>query len=457
MPAGVPGPWSRYPLIEPEGPRPARTGRACRQAAGPALCPRCGRPAAHTDYRTMIDQRDSKPRSTRALQGRGFALALIAASLASACATVVPGDKAYSLRDNKSAVKLPVKQGEETVPDNIAIKPITAELIIEQMKAAAPQKAGLSDEAMAKAGASAKKVTPALPASVDYKVGPGDILTIVVWDHPELTTPAGQYRSAEQSGTVVAEDGTIFYPYVGTLNVNGKTTRQIRELLAQRLAKYIEKVQLDVRMAAFRSKRVYVVGEVLKPGQQDVTDIPMTVLEAVNRAGGFSPEADHSRVLLTRKGTTYRVDIQAMYEEGATEQNALLEPGDILNVQDRSFNKIFVLGEVTKPGSLVMTKKRSTLAEALADTGYISQDRSNPKWIYVMRGESDTPELFHLDGSSPDAMLLADRFALKPRDIIYVDAADVVRWNRVVSNILPTAQTLYQLGNAKYPLFGGRN
>lgn len=405
----------------------------------------------------MIDQRDSKPRSARDLQGRGLILALIAACLGSACATIVPGDKAYSLRDSKSAVKLPVKQGEETVPDNIAIKPITAELIIEQMKAAAPQKAGLSDEAVAKAGASAKKVNPALPTPLDYKVGPGDILTIVVWDHPELTTPAGQYRSAEQAGTVVAEDGSIFYPYVGTFNVNGKTTRQIRDLLSQRLSKFIEKVQLDVRMAAFRSKRVYVVGEVLKPGQQDVTDIPMTVLEAVNRAGGFSPEADHSRVLLTRKGTTYRVDIQAMYEEGATEQNALLEPGDILNVQDRSFNKIFVLGEVTKPGSLVMTKKRSTLAEALADTGYITQEKSNPKWIYVMRGESDTPELFHLDGSSPDAMLLADRFALKPRDIIYVDAADVVRWNRVVSNILPTAQTLYQLGNAKYPLFGGRN
>jgi len=103
-----------------------------------------------------------------------------------------------------------------------------------------------------------------------------------------------------------------------------------------------------------------------------------------------------------------------------------------------------------------MTKKRSTLAEALADTGYIAQDRSNPKWIYVMRGDSDVPELFHLDGSSPDAMLLADRFNLKPRDIVYVDAADVVRWNRVMSNILPTAQTLNFTGNMRYPLFGGR-
>ena len=393
-------------------------------------------------------------RSTKAASHlRSLLLATLCASLG-ACA-IVPGDRAYSLRDQKSAVKLPVKQSDaaEPVPDNIAIKPITAELIIEQFKTAQPPRPTATNDNLTANSGKGPRDNLAAP---DYKIGPGDVLTIIVWDHPELTTPAGQYRSADQAGTVVNEDGTIFYPYVGTLNVAGKTTRQVRDMLAKGLAKYIEKVQLDVRMAAFRSKRVYVVGEVAKPGLLEVTDIPLTVLEAVNRAGGFAPEADHSRVLLTRKGTTYRVDIQAMYENGATEQNALLEPGDILNVQDRSFNKIFVLGEVTKPGSMVMSKKRSTLAEALADAGYITQDRSNPKWIYVMRGESETPQLFHLDGSSPDAMLLADRFPLRPRDIVYVDAADVVRWNRVVSNILPTAQTLFQVSGTQYPLFGGR-
>jgi len=381
-------------------------------------------------------------------------LALVCASLG-ACA-VVPGDKAYGLRDQQSSVKLPVRQPEaaEPVPANVNIKPITAELIIEQMKLAAAERPSATN---ANLGARGGKVAGPTAAVPDYKVGPGDVLTIIVWDHPELTTPAGQYRAADQAGTVVNEDGTIYYPYVGSLQVVGKTSRQIRDMLASRLAKFIERVQLDVRVAAFRSQRIYVVGEVAKPGLLPISDVPMTVLEAVNQAGGFGPEADHSRVLLTRKGTTFRVDIQAMYENGATEQNALLEHGDILNVQDRSFNKVFVLGEVQKPGSLVMTKKRSTLAEALADTGYIAQDKANPKWIYVMRGESDTPELFHLDGSSPDAMLLADRFPLRPRDIVYVDAADVVRWNRVVSNILPTATTLYQTSLTKYPLFGGRN
>jgi polysaccharide export outer membrane protein len=115
-----------------------------------------------------------------------------------------------------------------------------------------------------------------------------------------------------------------------------------------------------------------------------------------------------------------------------------------------------VLGEVIKPGSMIMNKKRSTLAEALGDAGYLNQEKASPRWIYVMRGDSDTPELFHLDGRAPDAMLLADRFPLRPRDIVYVDTSDLVRWNRVITNMLPTSQMLNLTSGVRYPLFGGR-
>lgn len=379
-------------------------------------------------------------------------LGCLVATTLSGCAQLSPGNPSYSARE-QSEVKVPVQKGDEVVPENVKVKQITAELIIDMFKAARPLRA---------VGSTASD-TPAQPSQIDpaaqtlnYRLGPGDIISIVVFDHPELTTPAGTFRSAESAGTVVAEDGTIFYPYAGVIKVEGKTTRDVRDILAQKLAKYIEKVQIDVRMAQFRSKRVYVVGEVSKPGTQDITDIPMNIVEAVNRAGGFTAEADYSRVLLTRRGVTYRVDIQAMYEEGATEQNAMLEPGDIVNVSDRSYNKIFVLGGVLKPGSMVMHKKRSTLADALGDAGYINQETSSPRWIYVMRSDSDIPELFHLDGRSPDAMLLADRFPLQPRDIVYVDTSDLVRWNRVISNILPTSNMLNLTSGVRYPLFGGR-
>ncbi|MDP1905137.1 MAG: polysaccharide export protein [Pseudomonadota bacterium] len=361
---------------------------------------------------------------------------------------IIPGTDTYTMRE-QSSVKLPVKQGAEEVPANVKVKAITAELIIEQDKSLKARLAGDS------AGQSnARQATE--PTMADYKLGPGDILTITVWDHPELTIPAGTFRSAEQAGTLVAEDGTIFYPYVGILSVTGKTTREVRAILAQRLARVIEKVQIDVRVISYRSKRVYLVGEVNKPGQQPITDIPMTILEAVNLAAGFTKDADHSQVLLTRANTTWRVDLQSLYEDGAISQNVKLEPGDIVNVPDRSLNKVFVLGEVQKPGSYFMNKKRITLAEVLADAGYVNEMTSNPKYIFVMRGQSDSPELYHLDAKSPDALLLADRFPLRPRDIVFVDAAEVARWNRVISNVLPTATLLNTISGIDYPLFGGR-
>lgn len=379
----------------------------------------------------------------------GLVLGLIASLALSSCA-LVPGSTATAMRE-QSSVQLPVKQNDELVPANVAVKAITAELIIEQQKA---------NQLIVPAATPTPGKLVAAPVDpntqyLDYKLGPGDIINVTVWDHPELTIPAGSYRSAEASGTLVAENGTIFYPYAGIIQVNGLTVREVRDILIKKLATYIEKVQLDVRVVTFRSKRIYVVGEVANAGLLEINDIPMTMLEAVNRAGGFTTAADHANVLLTRAGKTYRVDLQALYENGVTSQNVRLEPGDIVNVPDRQQNKIFVLGEVTKPGSYVMNKRRSTLAEALGDAGFVNQLTSNPGWIFVMRGGADSPELFHLDARSPDALLLADRFPLQPRDIVYVDVADVARWNRVITNILPTATMLNTISQTQYPLFGG--
>lgn len=392
-----------------------------------------------TDQRLTISSRTTPA-------NRLFLVTLAALLLGSvtACA-IIPGTQTYGMRE-QSAVKLPVQEAGEAAPANVKVVPITAELIIEQERA---RKAAAPADSKGKKG-------PTYPDLSDYKLGPGDVISVVVWDHPELTIPAGSYRSAESSGNLVDANGNIFYPYAGTLQVAGKTVHEVRILLAQKLSKVVEKPQVDVRVVSFRSKRVYIVGEVKQPGLQEITDVPLTIVDAVNKSGGFSNEADHSQVLLTRKGTTWRVDLQALYEDGATDQNLLLEGGDIINVPDRQLNKVFVLGEVKKPGSLIMNKKRITLAEALAEAGYIDQFSANPHWIFVMRGQTAKPELYHLDSKSPDALLLADRFPLHARDIVYVDAAEVARWNRVINNILPTASLLSTTSGIQYPLFGGR-
>ncbi len=350
---------------------------------------------------------------------------------------------------------MPVTENNETILKRLNIQTINAQLIVELEQDFNNRSLGADNVANHyfdyRIGSNTIKGVPDSEPYTQYRVGPRDILNITVWDHPELTIPAGQFRSAEAAGNVVGEDGTFFYPYVGVVHAAGRTVEEIRDELTRRLSKYIEQVQLDVRVAAYRSQRVYVVGEVAQPGIQLVKDIPLTVLEAINNAGGVKPEADQRNITLTRDGRTYSINLLSLYEGGDISQNVLLKHGDVLNVPDSMLNKVFVLGEtnhfvaggaIGRSRSLVMNKARMTLTEALSEAGGFDQETSDPARIFVFRGGLGKSEIFHLDAKSPDALLLADRFPLQPRDVIYVDRAQGIRWNQIIAQIQPTISLL---------------
>ena len=297
--------------------------------------------------------------------------------------------------------------------------------------------------------AQTRPVIPAPPAAAyePYRIGPRDVLSITVWDHPELTIPAGEFRSAEAGGYRVGEDGTLFFPYIGVIQAAGKTVEELRKQLSIALAPYITKPQLDVRVAEFKSQRTYIVGEVLRPGIQPVTDVPLTVVEAINRVGGLTPQADLVRATLSRAGQTYPVDLDAIYRRGDLAQNVLLQNGDVLNVPGRDESKIFVLGEVVTPSSQLMVKGSKSLAEAISDAGGVNATSADPSRIYVIRAAETAdaaPQVFRLNGESVDALILADRFQLRPRDVVYVDTASLSRWNRVLTQLLPTYNFTYR-------------
>ena len=279
-----------------------------------------------------------------------------------------------------------------------------------------------------------------------YQIGTNDILTVTVWEHPELTIPAGEVRSADAAGHLVAGDGTIFFPYIGKVPVAGRTVGAVRFELTQKLSEFIKDPQLDVRIASFRSQKINITGQVKKPGMIPLTDVPVSLLEAVNAAGGETENADLKKVTLVRGGKTYAFDLYNMLENGNLSENYLLKNGDIINVPDRLNNKVYVIGEVKDQTSHIMHKGKMTLADAMGLSGGADQRYSNAQRIFVIRAGKDAlkPEVYHLNATDPTALLLSTRFELKPLDVVYVSTSELTRWNRVLSQVLPTVQGLFQ-------------
>ncbi len=282
-----------------------------------------------------------------------------------------------------------------------------------------------------------------------YTIDRGDILSIVVWDHPELagqgvaassamvdTTP-----SAPAAGFVVDHEGRVQFPFAGELNVAGLTEEQARALLAKRLARYLADPNVTLRVQAYRSKRVYIDGEVKSPGLQPINDIPMTLMEALNRAGGLLPTADQSRIALERGDQRYLIDLRALVAQGINPGNVMLRHGDVVRVHSRDESKVFVSGEVVAPKALTMHNGRLTLNEALGESGGISPMTGDARQVYVVRKGVDGVRVYQLDARTTGALAMAEAFELNPKDLVYVAASPLANWHRNLSMIFPGALT----------------
>ena len=179
----------------------------------------------------------------------------------------------------------------------------------------------------------------------EYRVGPQDVLNIIVWDHPELTIPTGGQRPAEEDGHRVSSKGTIFYPYVGVVDVAGKTTEKIRDILTSRLSKYIKKPQLDVRVVGFNSQKVQVAGAVEKPDSYPITDVALMLSDVVNTSGGNNERADIQSVILTRSGVNTRYNLIDRYYRGDASEDIQLQNEDIVYVPANNLPIRSVLGK----------------------------------------------------------------------------------------------------------------
>jgi polysaccharide export outer membrane protein len=292
----------------------------------------------------------------------------------------------------------------------------------------------------------------ALPPPVTggaYRLGVGDVLAITVWDHPELTGAVPRQNNLDgQAGPpaasfVIDQRGELHFPFAGAVPLAGLTRDQARDLLAQRLARYFRAPRVTLNVQAYRSQRVYVDGEVKTPGPQAINDIPMTVLEALNRAGGLLPTADQSRIVIERGGQSYRLNLAAPRQGPSASvppqhpATLLLADGDVVRAPPRDESKVFVGGEVLSPRALTMHDGRLTLNEALGEAGGLNPQSADAGQVYVVRQAHGVPQVYRLDARPANALALAEQFELHPRDVVYVAASPLTNWHRAISQLFP--------------------
>ncbi len=276
-----------------------------------------------------------------------------------------------------------------------------------------------------------------------YKVGIGDVLSIGVWDHPELTIPAAVQRTAAFDGFRIQDDGTITYAYTPKLYVEGKTIIQIHDALVASLSKIIESPQVDVKVVGFNSQKVYVTGEVKKPGTLPVTEIPLTLIDALNQAGGLTEKADWRDVAFVRDGKAESIKVNELYTKGDVSQNRLLMNGDVIHINRMDRQNVFVLGDVANAKSIEINRYGLSLAEAISEVGGINEATADANGIFVMRKrdlvkDGVIADVYQLHAKNAVAFILANEFQLQPHDIVYVTTAPIARWNRLISQLLPT-------------------
>jgi len=157
-----------------------------------------------------------------------------------------------------------------------------------------------------------------------YRIGAGDLLNIYVWKEAELT----------QDVTVMS-DGRISFPLIGEIMAEGETVAGLKDVIAKKLASYITAPEVTVIVKEARSRRVYTVGKVLRPGPY-VLEPNMTVLQSLSAAGGFAEWADTKNILIIRRKGNKEVQFRFNYNQFISgdrlEQNILLEPGDTVVV-----------------------------------------------------------------------------------------------------------------------------
>ena len=223
-----------------------------------------------------------------------------------------------------------------------------------------------------------------------YKVGIGDVLFIYVYGETERLS-ASLARGAAINPVFekkVRDDGTIFYPNAGIIDVKGKSIEEIRLTLTDKLSDVLNNPQVDVSVSEFNSQRIVVSGNFNNVGTVPVTLNPVTLNEVVANANPFGELGNRSlgdltSIKFTRDGYTYDIDYEYLARNSQIQNYIYLKGGDTIHLPDNSLSQVHVLGEATSPTSINLTRKNLPLSSALAQAKGLNQSTSKGKDVYI--------------------------------------------------------------------------
>lgn len=163
-----------------------------------------------------------------------------------------------------------------------------------------------------------------LAQEVGYTVKPGDTLAISVWKEPELQGPV-----------LVTPDGAFAFPLVGQVDARGKTVTDLQKIISERLRQYISDPVVTVAIQDVKGNKVYVIGQVNKPGEF-IVNPRVDVMQALSMAGGTTPFASLGNIIILRRSGTQqealRFDYTDLVKGRNLQQNIELRAGDIVVV-----------------------------------------------------------------------------------------------------------------------------
>jgi polysaccharide export outer membrane protein len=280
-------------------------------------------------------------------------------------------------------------------------------------------------------------------------VGPGDVLDVAIYESgvtlfggaakaaPEGASFDSSAKVERLAGNRVDDAGTIQIPYAGRLYVAGKTVSQIEQQIRGALRGYSQNPQILVTIRENLTNSVIVGGEVTKPGRLVLPTNRETVADAIALAGGYRGDAKDLAVRLQRRTVTNEFRLSdALSGEQATLR---VYPGDRLSIvrAPRSFSVMGAPGQVQL---FAFGAPNISMAEAVAQAGGSNPASGDPAAIFVFRYVTDKdnvvhPVVYHMNMMKPGNYLLAQRFAMRDKDVIYIGNARANQPSKLIQTI----------------------